>query len=100
VTPPRPGPVPVANLTVMAGMLRAAGSALGRRPDLWPIAVVEARAFVPRRWWRRWPPSPLPPAAYLQFRLQTMYGDGAAVPAAADLVGYLEWCRRMRRIAS
>ena len=37
--------------------------------------------------------------AYLRFRLQTMYGDPAHEPEAADLVVYLEWCRRFRKVA-
>jgi hypothetical protein len=47
-------------------------------------------------WWRRPPFLPVPPRAYLRFRIQTQYGtDGA--PSAADLVTYLEWCRAQRR---
>jgi hypothetical protein len=76
--------------------LTAALGALARRPDLWATAAAQARALVPRAWWRRWPPSPLPPPSYLRFRLLTMYGDPDAPVVAADLVGYLEWCRRMR----
>ena len=63
-----------------------------RRPALWPVAA----RFVPRRWWRRWPPLPLPPAGYSRFRTETMYGrDGRLEPD--DLVVYLEWCRSMGR---
>jgi hypothetical protein len=51
----------------------------------------------------------VPGQAYLQWRLQTAYGSAAgpsaagasagvvAVPAE-DLIGYLDWCRRMRRM--
>lgn len=79
--------------------VKAVLSTLGRRPDLWAIALTQARAFVPSGWWRRWPPNLLPPPAYLRFRLVTMYGDPDASVEIADLVGYLEWCRRMRRLA-
>lgn len=68
---------------------------LVRRPDLWPVAV----SFVPRHWWRRWPPLPLPPADYLRFRAETMYG-AAGSPEREELVRYLEWCRAMRSRAS
>jgi hypothetical protein len=64
--------------------------ALAARPALWPTAA----RLVPPAWWRRWRPSPLPPADYLRFRTQTMYGDdGPLIPG--DLIAYLEWCRRM-----
>jgi len=51
--------------------------------------------LVPSRWWRRWPPLPLPPAGYLKFRTETMYGGSGGLLTPADLVAYLEWCRRM-----
>ncbi len=78
---------------------RAAAAALARRPDLWVTAVDQAWRFVPRGWWRRWPPSPLPPPSYVRFRLVTMYGDPEGPVAPADVIGYLEWCRRMRGLA-
>ena len=61
------------------------------RPRLWPALL----ALVPPRWWRRWPPLPIPPRDYLDFRIQTMYGDGGGSFRPADLIDYLEWCRRM-----
>jgi hypothetical protein len=67
--------------------------ALAGRPDLWPAAA----ALVPPRWWRRWPPQPVPPADYRAFRAESMYGDTRAVPRPGDLLDYLEWCRSMRR---
>ncbi len=68
--------------------------ALLRRPDLWPAAV----RLVPPRWWKRWPPLPIPPEGYRRFRNETMYGPGGKVEAE-DLIRYLEWCRAMRRNA-
>lgn len=68
--------------------------ALARRPDLWPAAM----AFVPRRWWRRWPPLPLPSKSYVQFRTEAMYGSQGGLDGA-DFIRYLEWVRTMRRLA-
>ncbi len=81
-------------------------AALARRPWLWPTAVMLAGRLAPRGWWRRWPPRPWPDRAYLQFRMQTAYGDGGGsgdgggdggVPVASpgELIDYLAWCRRM-----
>jgi hypothetical protein len=71
-------------------------AALWRRPDLWPTAARVAMTMVPSGWWRRWPPLPAPPPAYLRFRREAMYGDGEAPVQGADLVAYLQWCRRVR----
>ncbi len=64
--------------------------ALAARPRLWSSAA----RLAPPGWWRHWPPWPLPPADFIRFRTQTMYGDHEALDGA-DLVAYLEWCRRM-----
>jgi hypothetical protein len=64
--------------------------ALLARPDLWSSAARQA----PPGWWRRWPPRPFPPAEYVHFRTQTMYGDAGHLNSH-DLIAYLEWCRRM-----
>ena len=78
------------------GWVGPAVVAVARRPGLWPTAAVQAWRLAAPGWWRRWPPRPLPDPAYLRFRLQTAYGDGADGPAPADVVAYLEWCRRFR----
>lgn len=65
-----------------------------RRPSLWGVAL----RMVPPRWWRRWPPLPLPPADYRRFRTETMYGSRGRLEPE-DLVAYLDWCRSMRRSA-
>ncbi len=68
------------------------------RPHLWATALVAAVRLAPAGWWRRWPPLPAPDPAYLRFRMVTNYGgEGDGPPAAADLVQYLDWCRRARR---
>jgi len=64
------------------------------RPGLWPTLA----RFVPPRWWARWPPLPLPPAGFLRFRMEAMYGPGGALDGD-DLVRFLEWCRRTGRPA-
>jgi hypothetical protein len=69
------------------------------RPHLWPVAALEGLRMVPRRWWRRWPPGPQPDAGYLSFRLETFYGDSAHGLEPAEVVSWLEWCRRLRRLA-
>lgn len=72
-----------------------------RRPDLWPTAVSVGRGLVPSQWWRRRPFLPVPPKAYLRFRLQTQYGDTdpdeAGLAVESDAIDYLEWCRAWRR---
>ena len=73
--------------------------AVAGRPDLWSTALRQVQALLPNGWWRRWPPSLMPPPAYLHFRLLTMYGDPDADLSPADVVGYLEWCKRMRGTA-
>jgi len=74
--------------------VRAAVWALLKRPDLWPAAA----RLVPPKWWRRRPPSPIPPAGYRRFRTETMYGRAGRLEAD-DLIRYLEWCRAMARTA-
>jgi hypothetical protein len=61
------------------------------RPWLWWVALRQVARMARPEWWRRPPFLPLPPPAYLRFRLETAYGVAAA-PAPADLVAYLEWC--------
>jgi hypothetical protein len=66
------------------------------RPWLWTVALRQMLRLAEPRWWRRFPPLPLPPPAYVHFRLVTAYGgDGSASPAelSRDVVAYLDWCR-------
>lgn len=71
---------------------RAVGAVLVR-PWLWATAL----RLAPRGWWRRAPHLPVPDAAYLRFRMVTMYGDATHAPEPDDLVTYLKWCRRFPR---
>ncbi len=65
-----------------------------RRPDLWVAGIRQGRRLVPRGWWRRRPFLPVPAGEYVRFRMLTQYGAADARPAPADLVAYLEWCKR------
>ena len=69
-----------------------------RRPFLWPTAALQLRRLTPNRWWRRWPPLPLPDRAWVRFRLQTAYGDPDHEPPPEDVVAWLEWCRQWERL--
>lgn len=73
---------------------RIAGLAL-RRPGLLPPLLGAAWRFRRRGWYRTPPFLPLPPRAYVEWRLHTAYGSEDAVPPAADLARYLRWTRRM-----
>jgi hypothetical protein len=68
-----------------------------RRPRLIPHLVGAAWAFRARKWYTRPPFLPLPPRSYMQWRMETAYGDPDAVPSAEDLERYLVWTSRMRR---
>lgn len=72
--------------------------AVAARPSLWATAAVQLVRLAPRSWWRRWPPVPVPDAAYLRFRLETQYGDADREPEPADVVAYLQWCRQYGRV--
>ena len=74
-----------------------AASAVLRRPALWATALRQLITLAEPGWLRRPPHLPLPPAAYLRFRLVTAYGDPDASPAPDDVVSYLSWCRDERR---
>lgn len=80
--------------------LRWAGAAgaVAVRPRLWGVAVRQGVRLAAPGWWRRWPPLPRPDPAYLRFRVQTATGDPHASPDPAEVVAYLEWCRRFDRL--
>jgi hypothetical protein len=71
-----------------------AAAAVAVRPALWGVALRQALRLAAPGWWRRWPPVPRPDPGYVRFRLQTAFGDPATNPTPADVVAYLEWCRR------
>lgn len=76
-------------------MLAVAKVAL-RNPALMPVALRVGRTMAPERWWARPPFLPLPAADYWHFRMVTVLGhDGAGALSAAQIEGYLRWCREM-----
>jgi len=79
------------------GWVWPAAAAVALRPGLWGVAVRQGLRLAAPGWWRRWPPLPRPDPAYLRFRFQTAFGDRAGGPAPAEVVAYLEWCRRFPR---
>ena len=80
------------------GWVGRAALAVAVRPRLWGVAVAQVLRLAAPGWWRRWPPLPLPDPGYLRFRLQTAYGDPDRRPEPADVVAYLDWCRRFASV--
>lgn len=71
---------------------------LGRamaRPRVLGSMLRAAWRFRARGWWRRAPFLPVPPRAYVEWRLHTAYGDGGRAPTVAELRRYLSWANRM-----
>ena len=52
-----------------------------------------AWAFRARGWHRRPPFFPLPPAAYVRWRMYTAYADEIAVPPVQDVISFARWRR-------
>jgi hypothetical protein len=77
-------------------VIRAAVVAVVGHPSLWPTAWRQVRRLAAPGWWRRAPFLPLPPREYVEFRLQTQYGDAERAPTPHDVVNYLTWCRQWR----
>lgn len=67
--------------------------AVASRPWLWTTAAGAVLRLARPGWWRHWPPVPSPAPGYWRFRLETANG-GDTPPSPADVVAYLEWCRR------
>jgi hypothetical protein len=60
------------------------------------VAVDLARlswSFRARDWYRRAPFLPVPPRAYMRWRMYTVYGDEDAVPPVDDVIRFARWRR-------
>lgn len=73
--------------------LRAAASALVRRPGLWGAAAAAGARHVPRH-----PTRPRDAEAWLRFRMETAYGRERSVPTGSDVVTWLRWVRAWPRV--
>jgi hypothetical protein len=67
---------------------------VARRPRLVPLVLGAAWRFRRRGWWRRFPFLPMPSSRYLDWRLDTAFGE-AGEPGPEQLERYLRWTRRM-----
>jgi hypothetical protein len=74
--------------------------AVVRRPRLWSTALRQWVRLTPRGWWHRPPFLPVPDRRYLDFRMQTQYGDPRHRPATTDVISYLTWCREWQDVTS
>jgi len=68
------------------------------RPCLYWPALLQLFRLAPSKWWRHWPPLPLPDRAWLAFRIETAIGGGSGGGgrgrlSAVEVVEFLEWCR-------
>jgi hypothetical protein len=78
------------------GDVRIVVMAVLPRPWLWWSGLSALARLARRGWWHRAPFLPVPGEAYWHFRLVTALGgsgDSAAL-TRADVVAYLQWCRR------
>ena len=55
-------------------------------------------AFRRRYWWRQPPFLPLPDRTYLRWRMDTAYGDPAAVPPLDDVISFARWRRETMQL--
>lgn len=78
-------------------MYKATFLLLLRRPWLLPAVIGMAWAFRRRGWWRRAPFLPLPSRAYLEWRMDTAYGDPQAQPPLEEYARYVRWAAAQRR---
>jgi hypothetical protein len=65
-----------------------------RRPLLLGPLLHAAWRFRARGWWRHPPFLPFPPRQYLEWRLETAFGAGDALPSPNQAERYLRWTRR------
>ena len=85
---------------IPSAFAKGAVRAVISRPSLWPTALRQLARMSPPRWWTRRPFLPVPDPDYLQFRLETQYGqasESAGVMQPDDVVVYLRWCQTLGR---
>lgn len=75
------------------------GQRIGRLLALVRSSIVTGAAHVRRGWWRSAPFLPLPDPAHLAWRRTTAYGEDRPV-SREDLVAFLLWADRQRRVAA
>ena len=68
-----------------------------RRPRLLGSLIRAAWRFRARGWWRRPPFLPVPPPAYMAWRMHTAYGDEGRSPTIPELERYVRWANRLYR---
>ncbi|HYK82444.1 MAG TPA: hypothetical protein VEU55_04815, partial [Gemmatimonadales bacterium] len=68
------------------------------KPRLAVDLVRLAWSFRARDWYRRAPFLPLPPRAYVRWRMATAYGAEDAVPPLADVVRFARWRREVMHL--
>lgn len=73
--------------------LRVLGGLMSR-PVLWPTALAAVGRLARPGWWHHRPFLPLPDDRWWGFRMETAYGRTDADPPLADVLAYLQWCRR------
>lgn len=68
------------------------------RPRLAVELLRTVWAFRRRHWYRTPPFLPIPPLEYVQWRMDTAYGDENAVPSVDDVVRFARWRREVMRL--
>lgn len=63
-----------------------------RKPSALRGLLRSGLRLAPARWWRSWPPLPLPDPDYLRFRSTTAYGgQGDTPPNPDDVEAWAVW---------
>lgn len=70
---------------------------VARKPTLILGMLRASWVFRTRNWYRKPPFLPVPPRAYMRWRLDTAYGDPDAVPRLGELSRFLRWSQQLRR---
>ncbi len=74
--------------------LRKSFLAVVRRPDLWLVSFVQVFSLIPANWWQKKPFLPVPDKHWIEFRMETAFGDPNNRPSPQDTISFLEWCKR------